>query len=170
MSFNPSVHHPPIHPVTSLSDCLSTSNCLYAILPHLSDCPSMSDHLSTIFTSLSDCPSLPGHLYNNSPHLSACPSPSDCLTTTMTHPSVHPSSHMIQHMQDSSQSLAVMNGVQSHKAKKFCRAVTNYDLLLYALDISCIYTSVSRHVAPPKSGEDAHVTWGMCDLGGPTLN
>ena len=33
-----------------------------------------------------------------------------------------------------------------------------------------IYTSDSRHVAPPKSGEDAHVTCGMCDLGGPTLN
>ena len=30
--------------------------------------------------------------------------------------------------------------------------------------------SVSRHVAPPKSGEVAHITCGMCDLGGPTLN
>ena len=28
--------------------------------------------------------------------------------------------------------------------------------------------SVSRYVAPPKSGEDAHVTYGMCDLSGPT--
>ena len=30
--------------------------------------------------------------------------------------------------------------------------------------------SVSRCVAPPKSGEDAIVTCGMCDLSGPTLN
>ena len=27
-----------------------------------------------------------------------------------------------------------------------------------------------RHVAPPKSGEDAHVTRGKCDFGGATLN
>ena len=76
---------------------------------------------------------------------------------------------MIQRTQDSSQSLAVMNGEQSHKAKKFHRAITNYDLLLRALDVSNIYPSDSRCVAPPKSGEDDHVTHGMCDLGGPTL-
>ena len=76
---------------------------------------------------------------------------------------------MIQRTEDSSQSLAVMNGEQSHKAKKFCRAFTNYDLLLHALDVSNIYPSDSRHVAAPKSGKDAHVTCGMCDLGGPTL-
>ena len=76
----------------------------------------------------------------------------------MTHPTACPSSHMIQHTQDSSQSLAVMNGEQSCKAKKFCRAFTNYDLLLHALDVSSIYPSDSRHVAPPKSGEDAHIT------------
>ena len=58
---------------------------------------------------------------------------------------------------------------QSCRVKKFCRAFTNYNLLLCALDVSCIYVSVSRCVAPPKSGEDAHVTCGMCDLGGPTL-
>ena len=87
----------------------------------------------------------------------------------MTHPTIRPSSTMIQHTQDSSQSLAVMNGEQSHKAKKFCTAFTNYDLLLRALDVSNIYPSDSRCVAPPKSGEDAHVTCGMCDLGGPTL-
>ena len=73
---------------------------------------------------------------------------------------------MIQHVQDSSQSL----GEQSCKAKKFHRAFTNYDLLLCALDVSCIYLSVSRCVAPPKSGEDVHITHGMCDLSGPTLN
>ena len=76
---------------------------------------------------------------------------------------------MIQHTQDSSQSLAVVNGEQSCNAKKFCRAFTSYDLLLRALEVSSIYPSDSRRVAPPKSGEDAHVTCGMCDLGGPTL-
>ena len=54
-------------------------------------------------------------------------------------------------------------------AKKFCRASTNYDLLLHALEVSSIYPSDSRHVAPPKSGEDAHVTCGMCDLCGTIL-
>ena len=71
---------------------------------------------------------------------------------------------------DSSQSLAVVNGEQSQNAKKFCRAFTNYNLLLCTLDVSTIWTSASQHVAPPKSGEDAHVTCGMGDLGGPTLN
>ena len=76
---------------------------------------------------------------------------------------------MTQRLHDSSQSLAAMNGEQSHK-EKFCRALTNYDQLLYALDVSSIYTSVSRHAAPPKSGYDAHITHGMGDLGGPTLS
>ena len=75
---------------------------------------------------------------------------------------------MIQHTQDSSQSLPVMSGEQSYKAKKFCRAFTNYNLLLHALEVSSIYLSDSRCVAPPKSGEDDHVTHGMCDLDGPT--
>ena len=38
------------------------------------------------------------------------------------------------------------------------------------IDVSSIYLSDSRHVAPPKSGEDAHVTCGWCDLGGTTIN
>ena len=63
-----------------------------------------------------------------------------------------------------------MNGEQCHKNKKFRRAFTSYDLLLHALDASSIYLSDSRRVAPPKSGEDAHVTHGRCDLGGTTLN
>ena len=63
-----------------------------------------------------------------------------------------------------------MNGEQSHKGKNFRRAFTNYDLPLRALDVSSIYLSDSRRVAPPKSGEDAHVTCGRCDLGGTTLN
>ena len=76
----------------------------------------------------------------------------------------------IHHTQDSSQSLAVVNGEQSRKAKKFHRAFTNYDLFLRALDASSIYLHDFRHVAPPKSGEDAHVTRGKCDFGGATLN
>ena len=144
------------------SDHPSPSNCLYTILPHLSNCPSSSDHSSTIFTSPSDHLSLPACLYDTAQSLSACPSLSDHLTTTMTCLTTCPSSNMIQ-TQDSSQSLAVMNGEQSCKAKKFCRAFANYNLLLCALDVSSIYPSDSRHVAP------LHVTHGMHDLGGPTL-
>ena len=59
---------------------------------------------------------------------------------------------------------------QSRKAKNFHRAFTNYDLPLRALDASSIYLRDLRHVAPPKSGEDAHVTHGKCDFGRATLN
>ena len=79
-------------------------------------------------------------------------------------------SHTIHRTQDSSQSLAVVNGEQSRKAKIFHRAFTNYDLLLPALDASSIYLRDLRRVAPPQSGEDAHVTRGKCDFGGATLN
>ena len=79
-------------------------------------------------------------------------------------------SHTIHHTQDSSQSLAVVNGEQSCKAKKFHRAFTYYDLLLQALDASSIYLRDFIRVAPPKSGEDAHVTRGKCDFSGATLN
>ena len=79
-------------------------------------------------------------------------------------------SHTIHRTQDLSQSLAVMNGEQSCKAKKFHRAFTNYDLLLHALDASSIYLRDLRRVAPPKSGEDAHITRAKCDFGGATLN
>ena len=34
----------------------------------------------------------------------------DSLTATMTRPTIHPSSHTIHHTQDSSQSLAAVNG------------------------------------------------------------
>ena len=57
-----------------------------------------------------------------------------------------------------------MDGEQSHKAKKFHRAFP------YALDASSIYLCDFRCVATPKSGEDAHVTHGMCDFGGANLN
>ena len=63
-----------------------------------------------------------------------------------------------------------MNGEQSRKAKKFHRVFTNYDQLLCALDASSIYLHDLRCVAPPKSGEDAHITCGKCDFGGATLN
>ena len=79
-------------------------------------------------------------------------------------------SRTIHRTHDSSQSLAVVNGEQSRKAKKFHRVFTNYDLLLRALDASSIYLRDFRRVAPPKSGEDAHVTHGKCDFGGATLN
>ena len=49
------------------------------------------------------------------------------------------------------------------------RNFTNYDLLLRALDASSIYVRDLRRVAPPQSGEDAHVTHGKCDFGGATL-
>ena len=79
-------------------------------------------------------------------------------------------SHTIHRTQDSSPSLAVVNGEQSCKGKKFHGAFTNYDLLLHALDASSIYLCDLQCVAPPKSGEDAHVTRGKCDFGGATLN
>ena len=79
-------------------------------------------------------------------------------------------SHTIHRTHDSRQSLAVVNGEQSCKAKKFHRAFTNYELFLHALDASSIYLRDFRRVAPPKSGDDAHVTRGKCDFGGATLN
>ena len=89
---------------------------------------------------------------------------SDHLYETPTHPSAHLSSF-------TTKSLAAMNGEQSHKAKEFCRAFTNYSILQCDRDASSIYTSVLRCVAPPKSGEDAHVTHEIIgDLDGPTLN
>ena len=63
-----------------------------------------------------------------------------------------------------------MNREQSFKAKKFHRAFTNYDRLLRDRDASSIYLCDSRCVAPPKSGEDAHIKHGRCDFGGTTLN
>ena len=198
-SYGQSIHHPvnssmtcqsvtpPISPAICPSDSPSPSNHLYTILPHPSGCPPSSDHSSTIYTSPSDHPSLPDHLYaqplspsdllsthdhlyDDPPSPSACPSQSDCLTSTMTHLTICLSSHMIHHTQDSSQSLAAVNGEQSHEAKKSRRAFTNHDLLLHALDVSSIYLSDSRCVAPPKSGEDAHITRRKCDLSGTTLN
>ena len=198
---------PPISPAQRPSDRPSPSNHLYTIVPRLSGCP-MSHHLHDTPTSpsdhlqpsqrLYDTPTRPSdhpppshRLYDTPISPSACPSPAGCLTATTTHPPVRLSFPMIHHTHDSSQSLAVVNGEQSHtinhthdlsqslavvngeqsrKAKKLHRAFTNYDLLLFALDASSIYLRDFRRVAPPKSGEDAHVTCGKCDFGGATLN
>ena len=110
-------HHPPTSPTICLSDHSSLSDHLYTILPHLSDCPSSSDHSSAISTSPSDHLSLPDHLYDTSQSLSACLSPSNSLAATTTHPTTCPSSNMIQCTQDSSQSLAVVNGSNPARSK-----------------------------------------------------
>ena len=174
--------------------CLSgcpTSPRLHDTPTSPSDHPPPSQRLYDTPTRLSDLPP-PSHcLYNTPISPSACPSPADCLTATTTRPPVRLSfptihhthasnhslavvngepSHTIHRTQDSSQSLAVVNGEQSRKAKIFHRAFTNYDLLLRALDASSIYLRDFRRVAPPKSGEDAHITRGKCDYGGATLN
>ena len=182
---------PPVSLAQCQSDHLSPSNHLHTILQRLSAHPPPSDHLHTILQRPSDhLP--PSHCLSDAPiSLSACLSPAVCLTSTMTRPPVRPSSptihhtqdsrqslavmngeqsNMIHHTHDSCQSLAVMNGEQSHKAKQFNRAFTNYELFLRALDASSIYLRDSRHLAPPKSGEDAHVTRGKGDFGGATLN
>ena len=159
------------------SDHQSTSARLYTILPRLSGCPT-SHRLYDTPTCLSDHPPPSHHLYDTPISPSACPSPAACLTATPTRPPPRPSFPTIHHTQsrtihrthDSSQPLAVVNGEQSCKAKKFHRAFTNYDLLLHALDASSTYLHDFRRVAPPKSGEDAHVTRGKCDFGGATLN
>ena len=41
---------------------------------------------------------------------------------------------------------------------------------VFTVDASSIYLRDLRCVAPPKSGEDAHITRGKCDFGGATLN
>ena len=171
---------------TSPSDHPQPSYHLYDTPTSLSDHPQLSHHLY-------DTPTRPSDQLPPSHRLYDTPiSPSaDCLTATTYRPPIRPSfptihhthdssqslavmngepSHTIHRTQDSSQSLAVVNGEQSRKAKKFPRAFTNYDLLLRALDASSIYLRDFRHVAPPKSGEDAHITRGKCDFCGATLN
>ena len=178
ISTSPSDHPPPSHHLydtpTSPSDHPPPSHCLY-------DTP----------TSPSDHPPPSHRLYDAPISPSACPSPTDRLPATTTHPPVrqssptihrtHDSLHSlavvngeqsftIHRTQDSSQSLAVVNGEQSRKARKFHRAFANYDLLLRAVDYSSIYLRDLRCVAPPTSGENAHITHGKCDFGGATLN
>ena len=176
---------------TSPSDHPQKSHRLYDTPPRPSDHPPPYHRLYDTPTSPSDHPPLSPCLYDAPFSPSACPSTADRLPTTTTRPPVRPSFPTIHHTHDSNQSLAVANGVQSHtihrtqdssqclavvngeqscKAKQFHRAFTHYDLLLRALDASSIYLRDLRRVAPPKSGEDAHVTRGKCDFGGATLN
>ena len=183
-SIDTSIHHV-TSPSINLSICHATSPSIDMSICHAahlyinmsvhpvlspSDCLSPSGHLCATPTSLSDCPSPPDHLYNNSPSLSDCLSLSNHLYKTSTCPSMCLSSITTECLHDSSQSLAVVNGEQSHNTKEFHGTFTNYDLLLHDLDESSIYTCASRHVAPPESGEDAHVIHEiMGDLGGTTL-
>ena len=182
---------PPVSLVHRPSNCPQPSYHLYDTPTSPSDHPPLSHRLYDNPTCPSDHPPPSHHLYDTPISLSACPSPADCLTATTTRPPVRPSfptihhthnsnqslavvngeqSHTIHRIQDSSQSLAVVNGGQSRKAMKFHRAFTNYDLPLRALDASSIYLRDFRRVAPPKSGEDVHITRGKCDFGGATLN
>ena len=172
-----------------LSGC-PTSHHLHDTPTSPSDHPPPSQRLYDTTTRPSDHPPLSHRLHDTPISPSACMSTADCLTATTTCPPVRPSFPTIHHTHDSrhslaavngeqsrtihrthdsSQSLAVVNGEQSRKAKKFHRAFTNYNLLLRALDASSIYLRDFRRVAPPKSGEDAHVTCGKCDFGGATL-
>ena len=108
LSYKQSVHPPvtlsmtrqsatqPISPAKHPSDCPSPSDHPYSILPHPSGCPTSSDRTSIIYSCPSDHP------------------PPDCLTATTTRPPIHPSSPTIHSTQDSIQSLAVLNGEQSH--------------------------------------------------------
>ena len=186
---------PPSHRLydtpTSPSDHPPPSHRLYDTPTSPSDHPPLSQCLYDNPTRPSDHPPPSHRLYDTPISPSAGPSPADCLTATTTRPPIRPSFPTIHHTHDSnhslavvngeqsrtihrthdsSQSLAVVNGEQSRKAKIFHRAFTNYNLLLRALDASSIYLRDFRRVAPPKSGEDAHVTRGKCDFGGATLN
>ena len=187
----PSDHPPPSHHLydtpTSPSDHPPPSQRLYDNLTRPSDHPPPSHRLYGTPISPSACPSPANCLTATTTRPPVRPS---FPTIHHTHDSNHSlavvngeqdsnhslavvngeQSHTIHRTQDSSQSLAVVNGEQSRKAKIFHRAFTNYDLLLRALDASSIYLRDLRRVAPPKSGEDAHVTRGKCDFGGATLN
>ena len=153
----PSDHPPPSHRLygtpISPSACPSPANCL----PATTTRPSVRPSFPTI------------HHTHNSHHTLAVVNGEQDSNNSLAVVNGEPS-HTIHRTQDSHQSLAVVNGEQSRKAKIFHRAFTNYDLLLRALDASSIYLHDLRRVAPPKSGEDAHVTRGKCDFDGATLN
>ena len=187
----PSDHPPPSHRLydtpTSPSDHPPPSKRLYDNLTRPSDHPPPSHRLYDTPISPSACPSPADCLTATTTRPPVRPSFPRIHHTHDSHHSLavvngeqdsHHSlavvngeqSHTIHRTQDSSQSLAVVNGEQSRKAKIFHRAFTNYNLLLRALDASSIYLHDLRRVAPPKSGEDAHVTRGKCDFGGATPN
>ena len=172
-SINQSICHATSLPIDPSVCYLTCPYVNMSVCPLLSpsDHPSLSNHLYAIFTIPSDCLSQLNCLHENFTSLSDCRSMSDHLYKTLTSPSACPPSVMTKHLHNSRQSLAVVNGKQSCKVNKFCRVFTNYDLLLHDLDVSSIYTSASRHLALPKSGEDSHVTHKiMGDLGEPILN
>ena len=149
---------------------ISGGNCINDTPISPSACPSPADCLTATTTRPPVRPSFPTihHTHDSNHSLAVVNEEQD------SHHSLAvvngEQSHTIHRTQDSSQSLAVVNGEQSRKAKIFHRAFTNYNLLLRALGTSSIYLCDFRRVAPPKSGEDAHVTRGTCDFGGATLN
>ena len=155
---------------TRPSDHPPPSHRLYDTPISPSACPSPADCLTATTTRPPVRPSFPTiHHPHDSDHSLAVVNGEQDSHHSLAVVNGEPS-HTIHSTQDSSQSLAVVNGEQSCKAKIFHRAFTNYDLLLRALDASSIYLRDLRRVAPPKSGEDAHVTRGKCDFGGATLN
>ena len=179
---SPSDHPPLSHRLydnpTRPSDHPPPSHRLYNTPISPSACPSPAACLTATTTRPPVHPSFPTihHTHDSSQSL-AVVNGEQSRTIHRTHDSSQSlavvngeQSHTIHHTQDSSQSLAVVNGDQSRKSKIFHRAFTNYDILLRVLDASSIYLRDFRRVAPPKSGEDAHVTHGKCDFGGATLN
>ena len=103
----------------------STPPCLLSASPYT--CPSMASihHVTCLSIDPYVChgthPSITlsiHHAAHPSDHLSDHLSLSDHLHTTTTHPSTHPPLSMTDHLPVSHQSLAVMNGEQSHQAKK----------------------------------------------------
>ena len=171
---SPSDHPPPSQRLydnpTCPSDHPPPSHCLYDTPISTSACPSPADCLTATTTHPPVRPSFPTihHTHDSNHSLAVVNGEQDSNHSLAVVNGEQ--SHTIHRTQDSSQSLAVVNGEQSRKAKIFHKACTNYDLLLCALDASSIYLRDLRRVAPPKSGEDAHVTHGKCDFGGATLN
>ena len=184
---SPSDHPPPSQRLYDTPTCLSDhpppSHRLYDTPISSSACPSPADCLTATTTRPPVRPSFPTihHTHDLNYTLAVVNGEQDSNHSLAVVNGEQDSNHSlavvngeqsptIHRTQDSSQSLAVVNGEQSRKAKIFHRAFTNYDLLLRALDASSIYLHAFRRVAPPKSGEDAHVTRGKCDFGGATLN
>ena len=178
LSDHPQLSHRLYDNPTRLSDHPPPSHRLYDTPISPSACPSPADCLTATTTRPPVRPTFPTiHHTHDSRQSLAVVNGEQSRTIHHTHDSSQSlavvngeQSHTIHRTQDSNQSLAVVNGEQSRKAKKFDRTFTNYDLLLRALDASSNYLHDFRCVAPPKSGEDAHVTHGKCDFGGATLN
>ena len=170
---SPSDHPPPSQRLydnpTRPSDHPPPSHRLYDTPISPSACPSPADCLTATTTRPPVRPSFPTIHHTHNSHHSLADVNGEQDSHHLLAIVNGEQSHTIHRTQDSSQSLAVVNGEQSCKAKIFHRAITNYDLLLRALDASSIYLRDFSRVAPPKSGEDAHVTRGKCDFGGATL-